>query len=252
MAESTSIPQFATLRDAFCAYYLCSSEAYERKAFWKTLYPHAVLLAVPIWIFNRRFFHADLEVIRQFGDCRNAEECSAVMGEYATSNEMDRTIRRGNLRIRVSGTRLLGMFHRLSDYLVPSEMEQISDYVRSTNSANRTQARKNGAGVEVETEGSGLRKENPAPALRKLKQAHEEIVSGRPIRDVLEGLGCGQPVFLEALASHAASNPGFSWLRDRLLSEERLARLETENAQLNRTVARLSLELDQLRSLKTR
>lgn len=241
MAAPESEPKFSTIREAFCAYYRCRADAFEHKAFWKTLYPHAVLPAIPIWLFNRRFFHADLETIRQFGACRNPAEFAAVMSEFSTANLLERTIRRGRLRIRVSGTRVLGMFNRLRDYLHPSDVEMIEEYVRHSNASESATTKKS---VRMPTPSL---KESPAVMLRKLRQAHEELVAGGDKNRVLERIGMTEDALLEALGIYGGGTPGLVWLRDGLLREQHLKRLELENAQLNRAVARLTQELDDVR-----
>lgn len=241
MAAPESEPSFSTIREAFCAYYRCGPEAFERKAFWKTLYPHAVLLALPIWVFNRRFFHADLETIRQFGLCRNPAEFAAVMSEFSTANLLERNIRRGRLRIRVSGTRVLAMFNRLRDYLQPSDIETIEEYVRNSNATESGPVKKT---VRMPVPSV---KESPAVMLRKLRQAHEELAAGKEKGRVLAAIGMTEDALLEALATYGEGSPGLLWLRDVLLREQSLKRLELENAQLNRTLASLVQELNEVR-----
>ena len=102
MAQQTDQAEFENFREAFCAYYGCAPEAFERKAFWKTLNRHALPLAVPIWIFNRGFFHKDFDVIRAFGNARNTREFGTATGEFSTVNRMDNNIRRGLLKDRKS------------------------------------------------------------------------------------------------------------------------------------------------------
>lgn len=250
MADSSKDPQFSTFREAFCAYYRCRPEAFERKAFWKSVYRHALLFAIPIWLFNRRFFHADLEVIRQFGNCRSAEEFSVVTGEFSTTNRLERSIRRGKLRIRVSGTRLLALHDRLSRYVRPHAPEVISGYVVSGNALDQSPARsgdptRGGESAPVRSEGSAL-------VTRRLKQAHDELTTGRPLREVLRSAGYTEDSLIEALDQNASGNPAFAWLRDYLRRERQLAKLETENAQLLRKVANLSMEIDRLRDDSSR
>lgn len=239
MADSSKDPQFSTFREAFCAYYRCRPEAFERKAFWKSVYRHALLFAVPIWLFNRRFFHADLELIRQFGNCRSAEELSVATGEFSTTNRLERSIRRGKLRIRVSGTRLLALHNRLSRYVRPHAPDTISGYVVGGNALDPAPARA-GESAPVRSEGSAL-------VTRRLKQAHDELTAGRSLREVLRNSGYTEEALIEALDQNSAGSPTFAWLRDYLRRERQLGRLEAENAQLLRKVANLSMEIDRLR-----
>lgn len=239
MAAKSQDPQFATFREAFCAYYRCRPEAFERKALWKGLYRHAVLLAIPIWLFNKRYFHKDLEVVRQFGNCRSSEEFTLVTGEFSTTNRLERSIRRGFMRIRVSGTRLVDIHNRLSRYVKPHEGSTISGFVVKAAAMDAAPTRP-GDVPGARTDGSAL-------VIRKLKQAHDEITAGRPIAETLKGLAFTEASITQALETNATVSPNFPWLRQHIQRERRLGELEEENARLLRKVASQSMEIDRLR-----
>ena len=83
---------------------------------------------------------------------------------------------------------------------------------------------------------------------RRLRQAHTDIVNGQPMERVLETLRMSREAFLKQLDDHAANNPGFVWLKERLQREERIRQLEEENAKLSSTVSSLAVEIQGLRS----
>jgi len=235
MAAAPDRPQFANFKEAFCAYYRCKPERFEAKAFWKSLHRLAVLPAIPIYLFNRRFFHQDFDAIRQFGAARNSDEFSNVTDELGTMNRLERSIRRGVLRIRISGTRLL----RLHDLLVP--------YVRSQQAEKITHVPKAAAIDVMPGRNESATREGSALVLRKLRQVHDEVTSGRPLAEALTAVEYTEDTLLDVLTKNSASNPEFAWLRDHLQHRRRLEELEAENSFLTKKLIAQEREIEKLK-----
>jgi hypothetical protein len=204
----------------------------------------ALLPAIPIYLFNRRFFAKDFDAIRAFGAARTPEEMTSVGAEFATVNRLERSIRRGFLSIRISGTRLLSLYERLLPYVREPQTEPEATFVPKEAAIDKV--------VSVRAEAGRI--EASAAALRKLRQAHAEITAGRAVDQVIAGLGYTEDDFLETLEQNGAGNPDFGWLHEYVIRERRLReveseneRLESENARLHRKVTSQATEIDALK-----
>ena len=225
-----STPPFSNFRDAFCHHYRCAPGEYERKMFFRTLYPFRSLLALPIWWFNRRLFALDLDVVQGMGKCTTKEECQSILEEFHNANRVERGFRRGTLTIRVSGTRVIEVWDQLSGFIQPPATENPL------------------AGVTISAGTSALSpKGTSVVALRKLRQMHEAITQGEPVAKVLGEAGLPLERFLEQLSQNSTGNPSFAWLREQLDKERRLEQAERQVVALNQLVAAQSLELSELR-----
>src|SRR4249920_748799 len=104
MTEPTP-PQFDTLRQAFSEVYRCPPAAFEKRVFWKCLYPHAWLPAHWMWWFERSFFLPDLEGVRAMGAARSEADLQRAIDDLENLCLVERSIRRGAFMIRLSSTR---------------------------------------------------------------------------------------------------------------------------------------------------
>lgn len=230
MAAATS-PPFRNVQDAFCHRFRCAPEQFDRKVFFRTLHPFRSLLALPIWWFNRQIFAVDLDLVQSFGKSVSKAECSALLEEFYNSNKIERGFRRGSLKIRVSGTRIVQLRDELEPLIQPADPANLpaETTLRAGNSALASH------GVS-------------AVVLRKLRQIHAAITQGTPVAESLRDAGMTEDLLLEQLAANASGNPALVWLRELLLRERRLAQLEQQISGLNQALAAQSVELVELRS----
>ncbi|MDB6129040.1 MAG: hypothetical protein JWM04_147 [Verrucomicrobiales bacterium] len=94
-------------KEAFCKAYDCKPENYPTCLFWKTLYPHAWLIAPLLYFFNRNYFKEDFVVIEELAKVRNSELYNTDVTFFHGRNVRDHRSLRRSLGIRVSGKRLI-------------------------------------------------------------------------------------------------------------------------------------------------
>jgi len=108
-----------TFRESFCERFGCPPENYEKQVFWRCLYRRSLPLAWLIYLVRRKHFDLDLQTIRQLGVCRSPQEFRAELEsfryEYRSRGGMLRQI-----RVRVSGKRLIGLLLELGQPLEPA------------------------------------------------------------------------------------------------------------------------------------
>lgn len=226
--------QYDTVREAFCAVYRCRPEKFEKKVFWKGIYRHAWLPAHWMWWVERDFFADDLGAISSIGDARSEPELQRGIDDLENLALVERSIRRGTLKIRVSGTRLVRLLQPLVPLLKPlPSQSEISPPAGTTVPAAPEPARPEPA----------PRAEGMAITLRKLKRLHADIVAGRALELALADGGLDRDRVEAQLAEHSAGRPELAWLREYLAAQRELAQLRQENTRLQKAVAELTLRL---------
>ncbi|MGC8885621.1 MAG: hypothetical protein ACP5MG_00485 [Verrucomicrobiia bacterium] len=100
------------LQEIFCDYFKCPPEEYEERLFWLCVRPNVVYLAKVFWIFYRRIFYGDLEMLRQLGRTSNTRELRYEIESFRHYHPPRGFIRR-DLKVRVSGRRLLKIASKL-------------------------------------------------------------------------------------------------------------------------------------------
>ena len=90
---TTPTPQFDTLREAYAAVYDCRPEAFERRVFWRCLYPHAGLLAWWMWWVEREFFRTDLEAVEALGEARCEADFRRAIDDLENHGLVERSLR---------------------------------------------------------------------------------------------------------------------------------------------------------------
>ena len=119
-------PQFDSLREAYAAVYDCRPEEFERRVFWRCLYPHAGLLAWWMWWVEREFFRTDLEAVEALAEARCDAELRRAIDDLENHGLVERSLRRGRLRIRLSTSRLRRVLEPLMPLLRPLPERQES------------------------------------------------------------------------------------------------------------------------------
>ena len=221
--------QFDTIREAFCAVYKCRPEAFEKKVFWRGLYRHAWLPAHWMWWFERDFFGADLSSIHAMGEARSEPELHRAIDDLENLKLVERSIRRGTLVIRVSGTRVINVLQPLVPLLKP--LPSHTEFITTAEPGTRLPT---DAPVD-----SAPRSDGVAMTVRRLKRLHTDVAAGRDWNLALTDSGL-DPQRLEALlAENSAGRPELAWLRRYVADQRELERLRVENEGLRKAVEAL-------------
>jgi hypothetical protein len=80
--------------------------AFEQTVLLKCVPPGHKTMGRVWWWFNRRFFKADLELIRAAGDCTSTQDVFAELSDHRYHHP-NRGFVRNILRLRLSGKRLM-------------------------------------------------------------------------------------------------------------------------------------------------
>lgn len=223
-------PKFPNFRDAFCAYYRCRPEDFQKRAFLRAVHPLKLPFALPIYAFNKPFFAMDFGIIDSMGDARTETEYEFAMDELIGINRVERSIRRGLLGIRISGSRLSAMWKRLEPYVEPPVIEvprpDVSVVPQDTIGRRASEA-------------SGLGGRELAPQLvRRLKTAYEAITSGVPVPEAAVTAGfADEAEFLSVLEARAHTTPSARWLQEQLQLAARVRELEADLTRMKSLLA---------------
>jgi hypothetical protein len=96
-------PEQMQFRALFCQRYNCQPSDYQRKAFFKLLYPHAKLVAPVLGFLIRDLFAEDYKFIAFLGDATGFRDASVDVLNFSDVNRGNPSVLRTGLRIRVSG-----------------------------------------------------------------------------------------------------------------------------------------------------
>lgn len=197
MAMTTDTPQFDTLREAYAAVYDCRPEEFERRVFWRCLYPHAGLVAWWMWWVEREFFRTDLEAVQALAEARCKRDLHRAIDDLENQALVERSLRRGRLRIRLSPSRLSRVLKPLLPLLkpVPKGSESVPVIVSAPSPADGTR-----------------RPSRRVDELKSLRRIHARIVSGTPVTEVLAEAGWERAELLRSLTDHSGGNPDLAWL----------------------------------------
>jgi hypothetical protein len=109
-----------TFRESFCERFGCPPEAFERRVFWRCLYRRSLPLSLVVYLVNRNYFALDLQTIKQLGVARSLQEFRGELESFRYEYRMRGGLLR-NLRVRVSGKRLMGVLREVLDGAEQSE-----------------------------------------------------------------------------------------------------------------------------------
>ncbi len=194
---TSNTPQFDTLREAYAAVYDCRPEEFEHRVFWRCLYPHAGVPACWMWAVERDFFRTDLEAVRALGEARSGADLERAIDDLENHALVERSLRRGTLRIRLSPSRLGRLLRPLLPLLRPLPERSESETVIAPTPSPAEGARR------------PLRRVDEVKSLRRI---HGRIVAGIPVPDVLKEAGWKQDELLGSLLEHSAEHPELAWL----------------------------------------
>ncbi|ACB76577.1 hypothetical protein [Opitutus terrae] len=100
-----------TFRESFCAQQRCPTDQFERRVFWRCLYPHARLVAWLILWMDYDYFSADRQLISGAGDAPSMRRVRDEVRDFFWSSD-NRGWWRRTAKVRVSGQRLRNLAAR--------------------------------------------------------------------------------------------------------------------------------------------
>ncbi len=110
-----------TFRDLFCEVHDCPVEDYETKVFWRSLYPHTLLVAWLIRHVAPRFFRLDFQTIQRVGLATDSGEFNQDLDRFHFLNRYNADTIRAMWRLRISGKKLIRLRARLRRQLAARE-----------------------------------------------------------------------------------------------------------------------------------
>jgi hypothetical protein len=187
-----------------------------------------------MWWFERGYFGDDFGMIHAMGEARSEPELQRAIDDLENLKLVERSIRRGPLAIRVSGTRVIQLLQPLVPLLkpLPSSTELFHD--RPSTPAGGAFARV-GAATEA-----GPRGEGSALTVRKLRRLHADVGAGRDWHLALSDSGMDADRVETLLAEQSEGRSELVWLRRYLAEHRELDQLRTENDRLKKAVEALS------------
>lgn len=236
---SEAKPEFKNFKEAFCAYHRCPEAAYTRKALFLGIPFFLRPFAYPIYLFNRSFFAIDVGILDSLAEARSEEEFTGVLDELSATSRVERSIRRGVIGIRLSGTCLM------------AEWEQVAKYVRPPESkageVGRVTPRTN---AERPVASEAISREAPLPAVvaRRLHRAAKDVTIGKSMDQAALDAGlAGEAEFRKLLAQHCGDDPALRWLNTQVEQSVRIRELENEVAGLRVLLGERELLIRELR-----
>ncbi len=230
--------QFENFREAFCAVYRCNPEDYGRQVFFRSMAPWRRPIARLILLTSPDVFAADFGLIDSLGDARTPSMCSSVLDELGSINMIERGFRRGLMGFRVSGGRLSDLYDSVQNHI--REPEAQPTYTPKADDPAVARREERAAGRETLT--------SAAVMLRKLRQAHGELIRGIPPDEAARSTGFPSGAeLLRHLAQHGGDHPEFKWISETIGRLGAVGQLEDENRRLKSMVADQGLEIARLK-----
>ncbi len=100
-----------TFKEAYCHYFKCPPEEFEREALPRCLYPHARVWASWVRRISPQFFETDFKIIQSLGEATSIKEVRAE-ASYLHDNYSKHEFRRDWLYFRISGKLMLRLANR--------------------------------------------------------------------------------------------------------------------------------------------
>ena len=220
-------PQFNNFKEAYCAAHRCAPERYDRSVFHRCLYRHAVLLARPVWWWDRHIFQPDFELIAALGQATTETELQILIDEFENYRQIERAVLHATFHIRLSTTRLRATFQELLPLIKPPVIAPVPAQTLPV------------AGNRV----TGESIESTVLIVRRLKRFHAEMVLGHSQMQAAAAAGIELGEVRSLLARHKEDRPELVWLDEYLNQSEQLEKLLEENARLTRLTTELTQQL---------
>ncbi len=90
------------LRSLFCERFRCDPADFEKRVFWKCLYPHAKVIAPLIRLVSPGLFERDYHFIRGFGNAKDWKDAKSEILALRYEDRFHPRFLRNALRIRIS------------------------------------------------------------------------------------------------------------------------------------------------------
>jgi hypothetical protein len=104
-------------RTLYCQQTGCAPERFERHVFWRVLYPHAVLLALPVRLLMPNFFRLDFETIDRVGQTFDGLEFGRDLDRYKFLSGGLHSVLRSLFLVRISGRKLMRLRRKMEKRL---------------------------------------------------------------------------------------------------------------------------------------
>ena len=233
MSAATPAPKFDNFRDAFCHAYKCRQDRYESRLFFKSLFALRSLPALPIWWFNRALFAVDLDVINNLGRTGSSEEFANILRDLESANHIERSIRRGLMKIRINPEKLQRIREDIDSWIVPRVVVNVLEGAKVTMDA--------APGIPVGPSRAA------STSSRRLREAHRDLTSGRPLAEILAQSKLTEDELISEAREAGERVPEMRWLHEHLRHLQRLRVVEEEHEKLRRVLAAQAHELLELR-----
>jgi hypothetical protein len=161
-----------------------------------------------MWWVEREFFRTDLEAVEALGEARCEADFRRAIDDLENHGLVERSLRRGRLRIRLSPSRLGRVLTPLLPLLKPvPERSEPAAAITAIPSP-----------IPAEGTRRTVRRVDEVKSLRRI---HAQIVAGTPLAEVLSDSGWDRTELLGSLSEHAGAHPELAWLLSylRLLDE---------------------------------
>jgi hypothetical protein len=225
-------PSFPNFKEAFCAIHRCRPDQFVSTVLNRSIPIWFRPLAALTFRFNPRLFSVEVDVIESMGRSSSGREVTSAVSELQGLRRVERSFWR-SIGLRADEERLLEQWARVRPVVT---QKAVPDFVEQPILAPAVHS------------SSNPQREVPAVVVRKARQLHLDITSGRPVGEVLAAAGLNEAEFLRLLEAHAAGNPGLAWLHGQMLLGQRIRDLETQNESLSKTVTAQSVEINRLQS----
>lgn len=182
-------------------------------------------------------FAADMGIIDSFSEVCSRQMCVNMLDELHSINRIERGFRRGLFGFRISGQRLNALWERVEPHVRPPI--ELPAFVPKVEHLGERSSDVSGPVRAHETSGV---------VLRKLREAHQDIVSGTPV-DVAARAAMfdGRDDLMNALKGAAEEHRQFRWLHEQLERMDEVEALKAENLRLKAVIAEQAITLSQQR-----
>ena len=110
--KASSEVRAKTFRALYCEVYRCRPEDFTRKMLWRSLHLRALPLALLIRMVRPRFFNLDLQLLEEVGNAEGPKDFLAAINGFRQDCQTNNGFLHEDMRIRVSGKRLLSVFKK--------------------------------------------------------------------------------------------------------------------------------------------
>jgi hypothetical protein len=231
--DQASFPNF---REAYCAYHGCSAEKYVRHLLMRSVPLLLRPLARLTLMTNPGLFSVEVDAIQRLGMARSGPEVADAISELDNLSRVERSFWRV-VGLKANPGRMRDDWALLGSHVRGPEVVPITELPKAP-----AERRRASAPVADGVPG----RESPL-MLRKLRAAQQEIVSGRPLAEVLRGVDLEEGEFRRQLEIHAPGNAALAWLLEALQARERVAALERSVEEMSRQAEEQTAELRRLR-----